>query len=227
MNITYITITPTLLKRIIVETLRGKSLMRIFMNHALSSYTLEGAVLDLGSKSDAASYNRFLQKKEGVHVTYTDIDGRAGDNIVSLDLEKPFPMQERSFNMITCFNTLEHIYNYSNIIHESHRVLKQGGRFIGATPFLVNFHPDPKDYFRYTHQALVPLFEHVGFRTKEIVPLSIGPFTASVAMHWFVLPRITRPFFILQALLLDWIVLKLKKQYKGKYPLGYVFVFEK
>jgi SAM-dependent methyltransferase len=226
MKIRYLSMRSGLVWRAFQEILRGKSIMRMLMNDALRHYSLEGDVLDLGSKSNAASYNRFLKLGHSARVTYTDINS-SSDDVVQLNLEEPFPMEEQLFDVVTCFNTLEHIYNYNNVIGESHRVLKKGGRFIGATPFLVNVHPDPNDYFRYTHQALVPLFEHVGFRCKEIVPLSLGPCTASAAMQWFLWPRILRPILFVGAAGIDAFVLRIKKHYRGKYPLGYVFVFEK
>jgi len=48
---------------IFVEALRGKSLHRTLMNYALSEFEVSGNILDLGSGSDSASYNRFLKYK--------------------------------------------------------------------------------------------------------------------------------------------------------------------
>ena len=211
---------------LIREIWRGKSLPRTFLNFALKSITVRGAVLDLGSKSSAMSYNRFLKRGEGARVTYTDYHS-TGKDIIKLDLEKSYELRDMSYDTITCFNTLEHVFNYQNLISESYRVLKSGGTFIGGTPFLVGYHPDPHDYFRYTHEALDRMFVAAGFEKEQIVSLGLGPLTAALSMDFFVWPRILRPLAVTVAILFDQLILKIKPKQLGRFPLGYVYVFRK
>lgn len=214
------------LKLLIKELWRGKSLARIFLNYSLTNIELKGAVLDLGSKSSAASYNRFLQKEEGVKVTYTDLEA-SGRDVIRLDLEKRYEIRDMSYDTITCFNTLEHIYNYQNVVSESYRILKPGGVFIGGTPFLVGYHPDPHDYFRYTDEAIERIFISAGFTLERMVSLGVGPLTAAISIDLFVWPRILRPFVATVAVFLDHLILRLKPGQRGRFPLGYVYVFSK
>jgi SAM-dependent methyltransferase len=208
------------------EIWRGKSLPRTFLNYSLSGIVLEGEVLDLGSKSSAMSYNRFLKRAKGSKVTYTDLEA-SGNDVIKIDLENKIKIENEIYDTITCFNTLEHIYNYEQAVNEAYRILKPGGVFVGGTPFLVGYHPDPHDYFRYTSEALEKIFTKAGFKKEKIVSLGMGPFVAGVAQDLHVWPRVLRPFVALISVGLDTIILKIKKNQRDKYPLGFVFVFIK
>ena len=69
------------------ELLRGKSLSRTLLNVNLRDIKLSGEVLDLGSKSSNASYNRFLQKDENCTMTFSDWH-ESGEDIINLNLEE-------------------------------------------------------------------------------------------------------------------------------------------
>jgi len=46
-----------------------------------------------------------------------------------------------------------------------------------AVPFIYQYQPDPEDYFRFTHAALIRLGKISGFKTIKIYILSEGIFT--------------------------------------------------
>lgn len=215
-----------LISRIIVESWRGKTIGRTLMNHALESIYPTGAILDLGSSTESASYHRFLKYKEPYTLTYTDWY-KSGGNMMQLDLEKPFQLESDTFDYVTCFNVLEHLYHVENVVHESHRILKQGGTFIGATPFLVNYHPDPYDFNRPTHEAIEKFFTKAGFTCEKMVSLGFGPLTASLDISFHVFPKFLRPLIACITLFFDSIILRLKNSQRLRYPLGYVFVYKK
>lgn len=215
-----------LIKTILVELLKGKSLDRTLMNYSLSWFELSGNILDLGSGSDSASYNRFLKYKEPYNVTYSDYYS-SGKNIIKLDLEKPFKIEQNTFDYIMCFNTLEHIYNFRNVVRESYKILGPEGVFIGGVPFMVRHHPDPNDYFRFSHQALLKMFEEEGYICQRMVSLGFGPFSVAVSQWIHLMPKILGAIFIFLPILLDTILIKIFDHYKMKYPLGYLFVFKK
>lgn len=215
-----------LLKTILVETLRGKLLGRILRDYTFSKIELSDKVLDLGSGSDSPSYKLFMRYKEPFSITYSDFF-KEGENLVKLNLEEPFEIEKESFDCVTCFSVLEHIYNYENVIRESHRILKKGGIFIGSTPFLHIFHPHPYDYFRYTHQALIKIFEEENFTCERMVYLGFGPFSLAVS-HWVtLLPKVVRLIFIFPAICLDTLFRKLSKSTVMKYALNYFYVFKR
>jgi len=215
-----------LVKTICLETLRGKSLGRTLMNYCLSEFELAGDILDLGSGSEPASYHRFLKFREPYTLTRSDFY-RTGANLIKLNLEKPFQVEPASFDYVMCFNVLEHVYNFKNVIKESYRILKKKGLFIGSTPFLQIFHPDPQDYFRYSHEALRKMFEEENYVSHRIIYLGFGPFSSSIAQWAGLLPGVFRPWPIIKCLFLDTIFNNFSKPSKMRYPLGYVFAFQK
>lgn len=226
MDLEGIKLTRRLIKTIFVETLRNKSLGRTLMNYGLSEFEVSGDILDLGSGSDRASYNRFLKYKEPFSVTYSDYY-KKGKNLIKINLERPFEIEQSSFNYVMCFNTLEHIYNFRNVIKESYRILRNGGIFIGSTPFLHGFHPDPYDYFRYSHEALLKIFEEENYICQKMIYLGFGPFSSAVSQWINLMPKVLRPVFILLCLSLDIVLSKFSKSHWMKHPLGYVYVFKK
>jgi SAM-dependent methyltransferase len=226
MELTYNKLSSKLLSVIFKELLKGKSLYRTLLNYSLSEIELSGSILDLGSKSNSASYNRFLKYIDPYKVTYTDWH-QEGEDIIKLNLEEKFSVSSENFDTVTCFNVLEHIYNYKNLASESNKILKSGGIFVGGTPFLVNYHKDPHDYYRYTHESLEKIFGEVGFVCKKIVYLGFGPMSASFSISMNVYPKFLRPFFAIITILLDGLLLKIKKNQRLKYPLGYLFVMKK
>ena len=223
-----IKITKRLLKDIWLETLRGKTIDRILVNYVLRSIKVSGHILDLGSSDKIASYHRFINYQKPYDIQYTDLYKRTDrPDIITLDLERKFPLKDEQFDAITCFNVLEHIYDYQNLISEAHRILKDQGILLGSVPFLVNYHADPNDYWRYTWQALEKVFKDNHFQIEKFFSISFGPFTAGFLQIDAVIPKIIKPFFHYFNLFLDRIILKYKSKFKDKYVLGYLFVLKK
>src|SRR3989339_7525 len=50
--------------------------------------------------------------------------------------ESPLPFASASIDLVTCLDVIEHIFDPYFLLHEIHRVLKPGGRFILTTPNL-------------------------------------------------------------------------------------------
>lgn len=209
----------------IKEILRGKSLIRTLMNMELRQYALAGRVLDIGG-GVKPSYLRFFKKAEPVELVSLDFqsDGKSRN----FDLEAaPLPYNNGSVDQVLLFNILEHIYNHSILMQEVYRVLKSGGQVFGFVPFLVGYHPDPHDYFRYTKESLERIFKESGFGHIEIKAVGGGPWMASFDMLMPYFPKIMRlaafPFYFL----FDKILLLLKPSLREKFPLGYLFILKK
>jgi len=217
-----------LFKDLIKETFKGKSLSRILINNRTrKTKEINGKILDLASGTKKPSYYRFLNIEKDAEIISVDISNERKPDIKT-DLEKPFPFSDKEFDNIFCFNLLEHIFNYRNVVNESFRVLKNKGRFIGTIPFLASVHADPNDYFRYTNSALKKIFERAGYREIKIKALGYGPFSVGYYMVAFLVPKFLRIFLLFFAIFLDKIIVKLRKIHeKEKYVLMYYFECKK
>lgn len=211
---------------ILKEIIKGKSLARALFNAELSAIKIDGRVLDVGGGKHQ-DYLDFLEKSEDVSVETVDIVLR-GQNGRFVDFEKDsLPFEEATFDHVLVFNVLEHIYNFQFITSEMQRVLKNGGQLVGFVPFLINYHPDPHDYFRYTKEAIQKIFESSGFQMIKVKEVGRGPFAVNYNNILLSLPRILRilifPFFFVA----DWIFMKLRPNITTRFPLGYIFIFKK
>lgn len=162
------------------ETLKGKSLNRILQNIEMSKVKINGDVIDLGSKSIKSPYYEYITKTPDTNITFTDLNP-TNDGVLKIDLEKPLPIKTATKDYVILSNVLEHLFNHNSCITESYRILKKDGQLIGFSPFLYHFHPDPNDYFRYTHSALKKLFKQAGFSDITIKPLGFGPVSTGVS----------------------------------------------
>jgi len=204
----------------------GKSSGRVLLNQVIKDLEIGGEILDLGAKSPISSYNRWFKKKADCHYTYIDLFSQSAD-VVNADLEQPWPKFDQQFDYILCFNLLEHIYNFENVLTESYKNLKSPGQLIGSVPFLGAYHADPHDYFRYTHESLERLLKQAGFNQVVIYFLGFGPFYAAWSQYEFIFPNWLRGIGVSFNILLDLIFLKFYPRYKHKFADGYLFVATK
>jgi len=66
---------------------------------------------------------------------------------------------------------LEHVDDPAAAVRELHRVTKSGGRVLASTHGVAVFHPNPNDYWRWTHTGLRRLFELNGeWATIQVDP---------------------------------------------------------
>ncbi|OGD63378.1 hypothetical protein A2160_02755 [Candidatus Beckwithbacteria bacterium RBG_13_42_9] len=196
------------------------------MNHCLAQMELSGEILDLGSGSGSASYNRFIKFKKPYRVVRSDFYKR-GKNLVRINLEKPFNLGRKRFDFIMCFNVLEHLYDFKNLVRQAYKVLKKGGYFIGMTPFSIGFHPDPNDYFRYTHAAIFRIFTEEGYSCQKIIYLGFGPFSVAVDYWVEAFPRVLRPFLFCSHIFADLVLIKYSRYFRMRHPLGHFYIFKK
>jgi SAM-dependent methyltransferase len=201
---------------------RGKTLARAGLAQLVATRVfLAGDVLDLGG-GPAASYRGSLPGSN-YRVTSVDISEYESPDVL-LDLEtSPLPFPRDSFDTILAFNLLEHIYNHEHVLREAARVLRRDGTFYLWVPFLIGYHPDPADYFRYTHSCLERKLHSAGFRDLEVSSVG-GRFTAAANLA---LPGIhLRPveaFVAAAALLLDRVYYRVATSAtREQFALGYL-----
>jgi SAM-dependent methyltransferase len=208
------------------------TLLRTLEQAEIARLELHGQVLDLGGDKHSAYY-KLLRGK--YNLTLANINPQSGAELI-FDLEKKFPVENNQYDVILCFNVLEHIFNYQNVADESWRILKDGSRFIGVVPFMFHVHASPSDYFRYTKFSLIKILEKSGFKDIEVKELGGGFFSAIYQLQQpFYDLFLVGGFFMRFSIWLDKIVvdkmlhkLRPSNHLTAEYvPLGYFFTARK
>jgi len=139
-----------------IPTLRIKKVSRILLDRQLKkllSKIKPGITLDVGSKH--SPYKKYLP-----HTKYfrLDIEKTAKPDILC-DIHQ-IKWKSNFFDTIIATEVLEHLYEPQKAVNEIHRILKPGGTCILSTRFIYPYHPDPKDYYRFTQDSLNYLFRN-------------------------------------------------------------------
>ncbi len=223
-----------LLKKLAAETLpvtfiaeiwRKKNVERILVNIALRKKEIYGKMLDIGNGDGRASHYRFLKMVKWARIYTADISPASNPHYV-LDIERdPLPLTDGSFDFVLIFNLLEHLKSRDNLLNEAKRILKDGQKIIGSVPFLMDVHPDPHDYFRFSKEQLQIIFSDAGFKNIKIEAIGRGPFLAGYYQIDFLTPRIIKMLILPVVGALDALLqlVKPKIKFREKYPLAYVF----
>ncbi len=212
---------------ILAELWRGKDIYRILMNAECQQYTLRGLTVDVGSGKKLASYHRFF-KKENSRLECLDLSTpENGGKRINLESD-PLPYADNSVDTFLLMNVLEHIYHYQHILKELRRTVSTDGHIIAVIPFLVAYHPDPHDYWRYSEETLRNIFAEAGLSVVELKPFGRGVVVAAFSQFEIILPRVVKILVVPLVLGLDWIVMRLVKRAQTKhYPLGYMVIAKK
>jgi SAM-dependent methyltransferase len=173
------------------QLLQGGSLIRTLFNLALREHQIRGEVLDLGSKTQKASYYEFLRVSPGTRITCTDLNHAPG--VIPLDVEATFPLSSQSFDTVLAFHLFEHVFHFQKAPYEVFRILRPGGTAFVAVPFLHEYHADPEDYVRFTDTGLRRTWEQAGFSCKHIEAIGEGLLTTFLTkLPAQILPRSVR-----------------------------------
>ncbi len=199
------------------KLLSGQSLARIQMNVALSNESISGVTADIGG-GRAPDYFSYLTQASGTRVT--PVDGAL--NGIDFETDR-LPFEDGTLDTALMCNILEHIYDYRHLLSEVNRSLRKGGALVGFVPFWVGYHPDPRDYFRYTKEALVRMLSDAGFTNVHVREVGGGPFRANFNTLSLSIPRLLRPVVYIGYVLADEAMLALRPKARERYPLGYVF----
>jgi SAM-dependent methyltransferase len=83
------------------------------------------------------------------------------------------PVPDGSFELVLCTQVLEHAESPARAVSELRRVVAPGGRVLASTHGVQVYHPNPDDYWRWTHVGLKRLFDENGdWASVTVVPAS-------------------------------------------------------
>ena len=116
-------------------------------------------LLDVGS---AHINGNIRQNVIDAEIEYTGLDMREGRNVDIVlnahDIPKKF--DKESFDIVACFDTLEHDEMFWITIENMKWVLKKGGYLlIGVPGRNTPFHEEPQDYWRFLRTSVESWFE--------------------------------------------------------------------
>ncbi len=215
------------LARVLRGIWRGDTLMRCMMHEALIGHTITGKVIDVGGGSGddihRPPYFHFLDAHGPVTLVNIDFASSQGAGH-AIDLEKdPLPFADNSIDTVLAFNIFEHIYNHDFLASETYRVARPGAQLLGFVPFLINYHPHPHDFFRYTSEALIRLCGDAGWKDVHVEVVGGGIGNVNFNNIVLSLPRILRvPAYLFYGAF-NWITLKMRPALRERFPLGYMF----
>lgn len=210
------------LRAVLGDIHAGSSITRALLNERVRSHVLTGKVLDVGAPG-VGSYVERMDRRQPLELESVDLAFPEGSP-QHVDLERdPLPHADGVFDQVLLFNLLEHIYDHRHVLGEARRVLRDGGQLLGFTPFLLQYHPDPHDYFRYTREGLERLLSDADFTDVSVEEVGRGPFAANCVNVMFAVPRVLRAPLVAWYWSLDAVFLALRPGAKVRYPLGYLF----
>lgn len=149
----------------------------------LSKY-IRGKTLDFGAGS--AKYRNLIIPHTDEYLTFDVVPGEHVDIIG--DAHKP-PFADNAFDTVISTQMLEHVEKPWAVIAEIRRILKPGGLCILTAPFMIPYHADPHDFFRYTKEGLESLFKNEGFKIEESGIYSKAPSVFAEMIHFSLFSR--------------------------------------
>ena len=201
-----------------------KSISRDILENKLKGLTDLGNLLDIGG-GKSYGYESMVKAKS---IYSINIDPKAGSTKI-VDIEQKLPIKSESYDTVLCFNVLEHIYNYDNVISESNRVLRENGKILIFVPFMHHLHAHPHDLNRFSSEKLKRLLLENGFENIIVEPKVYGIFSLlfQTTIHWWVMP--IRPIIKYIVVVLDIIFNKLPfyRRVSENIPLAYFVIAQR
>jgi SAM-dependent methyltransferase len=138
-----------------------------FMEWVGESLDAESWVLDAGAGEGKYKPELAHTHYVGADLAVGDVQWEYGDLDVICDLAR-LPFRHNAFDAVVCTQVLEHVPEPLQVLRESFRVLKAGGRLFLSAPQSWHQHQKPYDYYRYTSFGLRYLLERAGFTVESI-----------------------------------------------------------
>lgn len=115
-------------------------------------------LLDVGSRNVSGTIKNQIIK---YGLEYTGVDMVKGDNVdIVMNAHDMKKIKPRSYDIVTCFDTLEHDDKFWLSIIEMKRVLKRGGfLLLGVPSRYCPLHEHPHDYWRFMKDGVISLFD--------------------------------------------------------------------
>lgn len=105
-----------------------------------------------------------------LHPRVINIDIEPSDHTDCVGDALRLPFKSRGFQLVLTQETLEHVVDPFLATREMGRVLQENGVLYLQVPFVLGYHPDPEDYWRFTHTGVQRLIEQGGLHCERVEP---------------------------------------------------------
>lgn len=139
-----------------------------FLAQEYSGIRSESQVLTIGAGGKVNSLLNQYAQQAGFQVVSFDIDEKRNPDILGDICNYNFG--DRTFDVIVMSEVLEHVHSPHLALQNIYKAIKQGGKLILTTPFMLPLHDRPYDYYRYTRYGLAFLlrdFEDVQIQERN------------------------------------------------------------
>jgi SAM-dependent methyltransferase len=137
----------------------------------LGRFPSRGPLLEIPAGEGALAWQLH---KLGYEVTGGDIDPAFFKvrplRCIYLDMDRPFPLPDGSFDFISCVEGIEHLQDQFQFVRECHRILRPNGHLVLSTPNILNLGSRLKFLFSGFYSLVprpinefsqVPVFDHI------------------------------------------------------------------
>lgn len=147
-----------------------KSYTREVLRDLLPKYCI-GKVVDVGS--GRAKYRDYIRKYAESYITVDNMSSgyQFGPSDIKPDVISDIlkmPFENNSFDTVICTEVLEHVEDPFALMKEISRILETGGQAIISSGWISAYHREPKDYWRFSHDAYQLLCDKNGLELLEI-----------------------------------------------------------
>jgi SAM-dependent methyltransferase len=145
------------------EILAGSRVMNKFLRGialaVVEAFDLPSPVMEIGSYQVEGQEELINLRSVFPNSDYLGVDIREGPGVDLVADVEDLPQPDDSVGTIIALNTFEHVKRFWRGFDEVHRVLRPDGAFFVSTPFNVQIHNYPNDYWRFTPEAFQLLLE--------------------------------------------------------------------
>ena len=128
--------------------------------------TMGGVVLDFGCGTSPYK-DLFINAKKYLGLEFDTPENRRSKHADYYYDGKTLPIENGTIDVILSTQTIEHIPNVKEIVHEWGRILAPEGQLVLTVPFMWPEHEVPFDFQRYTSHGIKLLLEDAGFEVTH------------------------------------------------------------
>jgi len=130
-----------------------------------------GTVVDLG-----CGYGKYKGLIEQFSDKYISVDNKSSadqfNNNQTPNLDyvcdvSSTPLLDNYADTVICTEVIEHVPDPFKVMKEISRILKPGGYLILSSGWLTPYHPEPKDYWRFSHEGYEELCNRQNLKIVE------------------------------------------------------------